>query len=88
MKSVEINSGIVGLTTLETRRRSRQDLIEEFKTLKGSEEIDGNLFFKRHVSNTRGHSLKLFKNSVYKDVLKHSFANKTWCNATHYTTSV
>jgi hypothetical protein len=66
---------IVGLTTLESRR-CRADLIEVYKILKGFEDIDENIFFKRHVSNTRGHSLKLYKDRVNKDVLKYSFANR------------
>jgi hypothetical protein len=74
-KSYNERLEVVGLTTLESRR-SRADLIEVFKILKGFEEIDENLFFKRHVSNTRGHSLKLYKGRVNKDVLKYSFANR------------
>jgi len=70
-KSYNERLEVVGLTTLESRR-SRADLIEVFKILKGFEEIDENLFFKRHVSNTRGHSLKSansinsFKNNLDK----------------------
>ena len=54
----------------------RADLIEVFKILKGFEGIDEKLFFKRHISNTRGHSMKLYKDRVNRDILKFSFANR------------
>ena len=56
--------------------RMRADLIEAFKILKGFEGIDEKIFFKRHISNTRGHSMKLYKDRVNRDVSKFSFANK------------
>ena len=34
------------------------------------------MFFKRHISNTGGHSMKLYKDRVNWDVLKFSFANR------------
>jgi hypothetical protein len=74
-KSYEERLEIVGLITLE-KRRMRADLIEAFKILKGIEGIDEKLFFKRHLSNTRGHSMKLYKERVNRDVLKFSFANR------------
>ena len=42
-------------------RRERGDLIEVFKILKGLERTDAAQFFTRATSDTRGHSLKLFK---------------------------
>jgi hypothetical protein len=66
---------MAGLTTLECRRM-RADLLEVFKILKGFEGIEEQLFFKRHISNTRGHSMKLYKERVNRDVLKYSFANR------------
>jgi ribonucleases P/MRP protein subunit RPP40 len=63
---------VVGLTTLEIRRL-RADLMEVFKILKGYEGLDERVFFKRHESGTRGHTLKLFKERVNKNVLKFSF---------------
>ena len=66
---------IVGLTTLECRRM-RADLIEVYKILKGFEGIEEKLLFTRHISNTRGHTMKLYKNRVNSDVLKYSFANR------------
>ena len=53
-KTYEERLEIVGLTTLECRRL-RADLIEVFKILKGFEGIEEELFFQRHLSNTRGH---------------------------------
>ena len=72
-KTYEERLQIVGLTTLECRRL-RADLIEVFKILKGFEGIEEKLFFKRHISNTRGHSMKLYKDRVNRDILKYSFA--------------
>jgi hypothetical protein len=66
---------MIGLTTLECRG-TRADLIEVFKILNGFEGIEDQLFFKRHISNTRGHSMKLCKDRVNRDVLKYSFANR------------
>jgi ribonuclease P/MRP protein subunit RPP40 len=66
---------LVGLTTLE-RRRERADLIEVFKILNGLEGIKEETFFRRHLSVTRGHSMKLSKDRVNKDVLKYSFAHR------------
>ena len=54
----------------------RADLIEVFKIFKGFEGIDEKLFFKRHISNTREHSMKLYEDRVNRDVLKFSFANR------------
>ena len=34
------------------------------------------MFFSRHISNTRGHTMKLHKDRVNRDVLKYSFANR------------
>ena len=66
---------MVGLTTLECRR-VRADLLEVFKILKGYEGVEEKLFFSRLISNTRGHSMKLYKDRVNRDVLKYSFANR------------
>jgi len=74
-KTYEERLAMTGLTTLECRRM-RADLLEVFKILKGFEGIEEQLFFKRHISNTRGHSMKLYKERVNRDVLKYSFANR------------
>ena len=49
----------LGLTTLDTRRR-RGDLIEAFKIMTDSEDLDKNLFFQLSTSGCglRGHCLK------------------------------
>jgi len=73
-KTYEERHKIVGLTNLECRR-IRADLIEVFKILKGFEVVEEELFFKRLISNTRGQSMKLYKDIVNRDVLKYSFAN-------------
>ena len=65
----------VRLTTLECRK-TRADLMEVFKILKGFEGIEEQLFARRHISNTRCHSMKFYKSRVNKDVLKYSFANR------------
>ena len=57
-------------------QKNEADLLEVFKILKGCEGIEEQLFFKRHISNTRGHSMKLYKERVNRDVLKYSFANR------------
>jgi len=56
---------MVGLTTLDTRRLVA-DLMDVFKILKGHEGLHERVFFKRHESVTRGHTLKLFKERVNK----------------------
>jgi ribonuclease P/MRP protein subunit RPP40 len=73
-KEYEERLEIVGLTTLE-RRRTRADLIEVFKILGGNEGIEESTFFRRYKANTRGHTMKLFKKGVNRDILKYSFAN-------------
>ena len=74
-KEYEIRLRVLGLTTLE-KRRTRADLLEVYKILHGLEDINEEVFFKRHITNTRGHSMKLYKEGVIKDVLKFSFANR------------
>ena len=68
-----------GLTSLETRR-SRADMLEVFKILRGFEGVDERVFFNRFTErigvNTRGHSLKLVKERFNKDVMKYSFSNR------------
>ena len=74
-KSYEERLEILGLITLENRRM-RAALREVFRIFKGFEGIDEIIFFKRHISNTRGHSMKLYKFRVNRDVLKFGFANR------------
>ena len=63
------------LTTLEVRR-TRADMVEVYKILRGQEGLDESAFFTRLNSSTRGHAMKLFKESVRKDTLKYSFGNR------------
>ena len=64
----------VGLTTLECWR-TRADFIEVCKILKGFKELRNN-YSLGDTSNTRVHSMKLYKDRVNRDVLKYSFANR------------
>ena len=70
-KFVQGKTGTVGLSTLERVA----DLIEVFKILNVFEGVEDELF-KRHISNTMGHSMKLYKDRLNKDVLKFRFANR------------
>jgi hypothetical protein len=77
-KSYNDRIQILRLTTLETRR-VRADMLEVFKILKGYEGVNGECFFR--MQSTRGHSMKLYKERVYKDVCKYSVGNRvidTW----------
>ena len=74
-KSYKERKQMLGLTTLETRR-VRADMLEAFKILKGYEGINGDCFFKVQCAKTRGHSMKLYKERVNRDVLKYSFGNR------------
>ena len=74
-KEYEERLKIMGLVSLETRR-VRADLLEVYKILSGLEGIDETKLFRRHISATRGHSMKLYKERVNRDVLKFSFANR------------
>ena len=69
---------ILGLTTLETRRR-RADLLEVYKILNKHEGIDENSLFTRNIGKTRGNTCKLFKRRSNLDVSKFSFS-KGVCN--------
>ena len=51
-------------------------MLEVFKILKGYEGVEEQLVFSRHIYNTRGHTMKLYKDRVNRDVLKYSFANR------------
>jgi hypothetical protein len=44
--------------------RTRAELMEVFKILKGFAGIEEQLFFRRHISSTIGHSMKLYKDRV------------------------
>jgi hypothetical protein len=74
-RAYEERLGITGLTNLETRR-TRADMLEVFKILTGKEGLEEGTFFTRRKGVTRGHSMKLYKESCKKDVLKFSFGNR------------
>ena len=70
-----------GLTTLEDRR-TRGDMIEVFKMLKGISKVDSSRWFRlAENSRTRGHSFKLVKCRSRLDVRKNFFSQRvvnTW----------
>ena len=56
--------------------RLRADLVEVFKILKGFEGIEEAFFLRDIYPILGGHSIKLYKDRVNRDVLKYSFANR------------
>jgi hypothetical protein len=65
-----------GLTTLE-ERRTRGDLIEVFKMIKGLNKSDfRNFFTLAQNSRTRGHRFKLLKTRSRLDIRKHFFSQR------------
>jgi len=66
----------LGLWTLE-ERRNRSDLIEVFKMCRGHSAIPFESFFVLDTAGrTRGHSLKISKQSCSKDIRKYFFSHK------------
>ena len=64
------------LTTLE-ERRTRGDLIEVFKMIKGLNKTDYKKFFTiEHNSRTRGHRFKIIKNRSRLDIRKYFFSQR------------
>jgi hypothetical protein len=61
------------LTSMEIR--SRGNLIEVFKMLKGMDILDVHKFFQLTNAPTRGHSLKLVKHGCNLDIRKFSFSH-------------
>jgi ribonuclease P/MRP protein subunit RPP40 len=67
---------VTGLTTLE-KRRTRGDLIEVFKAVKGITKIDrSSLFTIANNSRTRGHRFKLVKTRSRLDLRKNFFSQR------------
>ena len=64
----------VNLTSL-SYRRSRGDMIETFKIIKGyyDKEVGGDIFTLRNGPNTRGHNWRIFKEQVRLNKRKNSF---------------
>lgn len=68
--------GQTGLTTLE-ERRTRGDLIEVFKMIKGLNKTDYTRFFTLATNNrTRGHRLKIVKNRSRLNIRKNFFSQR------------
>ena len=64
----------LGLWTLE-ERRNKSDLIEVFKPYKGLTTIMFSIVLDT-MGRTRGHSLKISKQSCLKDIRKYFFSNR------------
>ena len=74
--SYEERLKITGLTTLEARR-TRGDLIEVFKIVKGFSKVDCKYFFQlADNSKTRGNKYKLVKSRSRLDIRKHFFSQR------------
>ena len=58
------------------KRRLRGDLIEVFKLLNGLDKIDVSKIFEVNSSNTRGHSLKIFKKQSRCDIRMFFFSQR------------
>src|SRR5664279_712182 len=74
-KTYEERLALLDMTTMETRR-TRGDLIEVFKIVKGFDKIEYTLFFERSTFITRGHNEKLFKKPFHLDLRKHFFSQR------------
>ncbi len=57
--------------------RSRVSLLVLYKCVEGLEKIDVNEYLIPSKSTLRGHSKKLYKKRLKKDVKKHSFPDRT-----------
>ena len=74
--SYEERLRVTGLPTLEARR-SRGDLIEVFKILRGFSKVDQKHFFHLAENNrTRGNRYKLAKSRSRLDLRKHFFSQR------------
>ena len=65
----------LNLPTLK-ERRERGDMITTFKFLKGFDNVKCENYFEKRQGTTRGHSLKLKKQSFHQDVSKYFFNNR------------
>ena len=59
-----------------TERRERGDMIMLYKCVEGIEKIDVKDYVKPSQSSLRGHSKKLYKKRLKKDVKKYSFPDR------------
>ena len=76
-KSYEERLRVLGLTTLE-ERRTRGDMIQVFKMIRGFDGLQKNDFFsqKKCHYNTRGHQFKLYKDSYSTSIRGNFFTNR------------
>ncbi len=58
------------------RRRSRGDMIETFKIIKGFENMNSDQFFVRSTTQLRGHNCKLFKKRANKKCRQNFFSQR------------
>jgi hypothetical protein len=66
----------LGLPTLQYRR-SRADMIQVFKIMRGLDRINPSVFFTAsHNERTRGHKYKIFKNRCRTNFRKFQFSNR------------
>ena len=65
----------IGLFSLE-KRRTRGDLIEVFKIMKGLTQLNSAHFFSRNLNITRGHNFKLFKPQCNMNIRKYFFSHR------------
>ena len=71
------------LVTLEAQR-TRADIIEVFKIMKGLEVLNSEDFFEMEVDKrTRGHTLKILKRGARLDCRKYSFSQSVVIIGTH-----
>ncbi len=59
-----------------TERRERGDMIMMYKCVEGLKKIDVNEYLIPSKSSLRGHSKKLYKKRLKKDVKKYSFPDR------------
>ena len=67
---------LLDLPTLQYRR-TRADILQTFKFLKGLDNLNQNDFFIMSTNvNTRGHTLKIYKQRYYTSLRQHSFSQR------------
>ena len=65
----------LNLTTLAYRRR-RSDVLQVYRIVNNIDNLDFNMFFKRNVHPTRGHSCKLEKPRASSSIRQNCFSNR------------
>jgi len=64
------SSWVIDNSSMLEGRRTRSDLIENFKIVNGKYDINPKLFFQLDEDGRRGHDWKLFKNGFKLNVKK------------------